>query len=70
MTYYEAYSKLEKLVEQLEDEDIQLDKLSAIVNSANELIAICEAKLRNIENEVKDAVKKPANKSKKPSKNR
>lgn len=57
LTYSEAFTKLEKLVEQLEEGNIQLDKLSAKVKEANELISICETKLRKIDTEVKDAAK-------------
>jgi exodeoxyribonuclease VII small subunit len=53
LTYKEAFSKLEELVGQLEDGDIQLDKLSEKVIQANELIAVCENKLRGIDKEVK-----------------
>lgn len=56
-TYSEAFSKLEDLVEQLENGNIQLDKLSAKMKHANELIAICESKLRSIETEIKEATK-------------
>jgi len=52
LTYSEAFAKLEKLIEQLEDGDIQLEKLTEKVKQANELIAICETKLRNIDNEI------------------
>ncbi len=58
LTYSEAYAKLEDLVEQLEDGGIQLDQLAEKVKQANELIAICENKLRTIEREVKDASEK------------
>jgi len=58
LTYSEAYAKLEDLVEQLEDGGIQLDQLAEKVKQANEWIAICENKLRNIETEVKDASEK------------
>jgi len=68
LTYSEAYAKLEKLVEQLEGGDIQLDKLSVIVKQANELIAICEVKLRNIEKEVNQASKTATIKPKKAKK--
>ncbi|MFM9839990.1 MAG: exodeoxyribonuclease VII small subunit [Cyclobacteriaceae bacterium] len=54
-TYSEAYSKLEKLVEQIESDDIQLDTLAGKVKQANELIVFCEDKLRTIEKEVGDA---------------
>lgn len=57
LTYSEAFAKLEELVEQLEEGNIQLDKLTAKVKQANELIEICETKLRNIDNEVKEATK-------------
>lgn len=52
LTYSEAYEKLEELVEQLEDGNIPLDKLSAKVKHANELVAICESKLRRIQTEI------------------
>jgi exodeoxyribonuclease VII small subunit len=52
LTYSEAYSELEKLVEQIESDDIQLDALAGKVKQANELIEFCERKLRNIEKEV------------------
>ena len=55
LTYSEAYTKLEDLVEQLEDGGIQLDQLAEKVKQANEMIAICENKLRTIEIEIKDA---------------
>lgn len=56
LTYSEAFSKLEELVEQLEEGNIQLDKLSLKIKEANELIAICENKLRKIDAEVKEAI--------------
>ncbi len=55
LTYSEAYAKLEDLVEQLEDGGIQLDQLAEKVKQANELIVICENKLRGIEIEIKEA---------------
>lgn len=56
-TYNEAFSKLEELVDQLEDGNIQLEELATKVKQANELIAICESKLRNIEGDIKDVTK-------------
>jgi exodeoxyribonuclease VII small subunit len=52
LTYSEAYSELEKLVAEIESEDIQLDTLAGKVKQANELIVFCEEKLRTIEKEV------------------
>jgi exodeoxyribonuclease VII small subunit len=64
-TYSEAYEKLEELVEQLEQGDIQLEKLAENVKQANELIAICEDKLRGIENEIGEAGEATKSKKKK-----
>jgi exodeoxyribonuclease VII small subunit len=61
-TYNEAFSKLQELVAQLEDGNIPLDQLSTKVKQANELIAICENKLRKIEKEIieaSDMISKP-----------
>ena len=54
VSYSEAFAKLEKLVEELEDGNIPLDLLAAKIKEANELIGICETKLRGIEKEVND----------------
>ena len=47
-------AELEKLVEQIEDENIQLDTLAGKVKAANELIKYCETRLRTIEDETMD----------------
>jgi exodeoxyribonuclease VII small subunit len=56
LTYHEAFAALEKLVNQIEDEKIQLDTLAEKVNEANDLIKFCENKLRNIETELKETI--------------
>ncbi|MEO5892380.1 MAG: exodeoxyribonuclease VII small subunit [Ferruginibacter sp.] len=48
LTFDKAFSELEKLVEEIEDENIQLDTLAAKVKIANELIKYCEVNLRII----------------------
>ncbi len=55
LSYTEAFASLEKIVEQIEDDSIQLDTLAEKVKQANELIQYCEAKLRSIETAVKNA---------------
>lgn len=55
LTYDEAYSNLEELVIQIEDNSIQLDTLADKVKQANALIEICETKLRKIETDVEKA---------------
>lgn len=65
VTYTEAFAKLEELVAQLEEGDIQLEDLAAKIEQANELIAICEMKLRRTDDEVTSAIGKVASKRKK-----
>lgn len=48
LTFNKAFSELEKLVEQIEDENIQLDELAQKIKQANELIKFCDTKLRTI----------------------
>jgi exodeoxyribonuclease VII small subunit len=52
LTFDRAFSELEKLVEQIEDENIQLDTLADKVKEANELISYCEIKLRTIAEDI------------------
>ncbi len=56
LSYSEAFMQLEGLLEQLEDGDIQLDDLAEKVKQANELILICENKLRSISSEINKAL--------------
>ncbi len=48
LTFDNAFANLEKLVQQIEDENIQLDTLAEKVKEANELIKYCETRLRAI----------------------
>lgn len=57
LSYAEALSKLEEIVEQIEDDSIMLDTLTEKVTQANELIKYCEGKLRTIESDVRDVLK-------------
>jgi len=65
ITYTEAFAKLEELVAQLEEGDIQLEDLAAKIEQANELIAICEMKLRRTDDEVTSAIGNAVSKRKK-----
>lgn len=56
MTYSKAVSKLQKIVEQMESDEIQVDELAEKVRLAKELITFCEQKLRLVEAEVRDAL--------------
>ncbi len=57
LSYNEAYAQLEKLILQIEDDTLQLDTLAEKVKQANELIALCESRLRTIEKDVENAGK-------------
>ena len=52
LSFDKAFADLEKLVEQIEDENIQLDDLSDKVKEANELIKYCETRLRTIAEDI------------------
>ncbi|MCW3089239.1 MAG: Exodeoxyribonuclease small subunit [Ferruginibacter sp.] len=54
LSFDKAFSELEKLVEQIEDENIQLDSLAYKVKQANELIKYCETRLRNISDDIEN----------------
>ncbi len=56
LSYQDAFKELEKLVEEIEDDKIQLDKLAPKVGRANELVKFCQGKLRNIEIEIAEAI--------------
>ena len=55
-TYSKAFSELEKIVAQIEEDEIQLDSLADKVKQAKELIGFCESKLRAVETEVQEAM--------------
>ena len=56
MTFDKAYSEIEEIVGQIENEAIPLDQLAEKVKKAKELIAYCNENLRNIEAELNDGV--------------
>ena len=55
LTFDTAFAALEKLVREIEDENIQLDTLASKVREANELILYCETKLRHISADIETA---------------
>lgn len=52
MDYNKAYNKLEELIEELENGEVKLEKLTSKVKEANELILVCEQKLKGVEGEI------------------
>jgi len=53
ITYSQAQQKLEELVAQIENNEIDLEKLSVKLIEAKALVKLCETKLRNIEEIIK-----------------
>jgi exodeoxyribonuclease VII small subunit len=51
-SYQKAYDELQKIVTQLQNDEIGLDDLSKSVKRAGELIKACKEKLRNVELEI------------------
>jgi exodeoxyribonuclease VII small subunit len=49
MNFDKAHAQLEKIVQEIEDENIPLEELAAKIKEAKELIAFCEGKLREVE---------------------
>ncbi|MFZ4796516.1 MAG: exodeoxyribonuclease VII small subunit [Bacteroidia bacterium] len=53
ITYSQAQQKLEQIVSQMENNEIDLETLSVKLIEAKELVKLCETKLRNIEEIIK-----------------
>ena len=51
--YQEAITELEAIVSKLENEEADIDQLSALTARATELISICKEKLRSTEESLK-----------------
>ncbi|MCG8476770.1 MAG: exodeoxyribonuclease VII small subunit [Cytophagales bacterium] len=58
MTYSEAQSELEAILNAIEHEEPELDELLRLVNRAGELITWCKAKLRHSEEDLEKILKK------------
>ncbi len=52
LTYTEAFEQLQKIVSQMENADISVDKLSDNIKKAAKLIKICKDKLTKTEQEI------------------
>jgi exodeoxyribonuclease VII small subunit len=58
--YSKALERLEKIVEKIENEEIDIDELSASVKEAVVLIKTCKEKITKAEMEVKQVVEELA----------
>ena len=65
LTYQQALTELEEIVEALEDESIPVDELAIKVKRASDLIEFCQNKLTETDAEVKKILTYLEDKSKK-----
>jgi exodeoxyribonuclease VII small subunit len=57
INYESAYKELEDITREIENEDVSVDMLSEKVKRASFLIAYCQKKLRQTEDEVSSIIK-------------
>ncbi|NCC09839.1 MAG: exodeoxyribonuclease VII small subunit [Bacteroidia bacterium] len=57
-TYSEAVERLEKIVRQIDNNELDIDQLSDKIKEANELISFCTAKLTMADKEIEKLLQK------------
>ena len=67
VTYSQALSELEKIIGEIESEEVDVDILAEKVKRAAYLIKFCTARLRTTEEEVKKALSEVAEKAETPA---
>ena len=63
--YSEAVKRLDEILSELEDDDVDIDDLSARVKEAVELLRTCKTKIDKVEIEVKQVIEDIAKENKK-----
>ncbi|MFI3288483.1 MAG: exodeoxyribonuclease VII small subunit [Rikenellaceae bacterium] len=56
LSYRAAIAEVEQIVRAMQDSNVDVDKLAAMVTRASELIAQCNAKLKKAQEEVEKVV--------------
>ncbi|NDV83099.1 exodeoxyribonuclease VII small subunit [Bacteroides sp. 51] len=56
-TYSQAIERLEKIVRQIDNNELEIDALSEKIKEANDIIAFCSAKLTKADAEVEKLLK-------------
>lgn len=51
-TYSQAMERLEKIVRQIDNDELEIDELGEKIKEANEIIAFCSAKLTRADKEI------------------
>lgn len=57
LTYNDAISEIETIVDKIENQELDIDELSANVKRVAELLTFCKMKLKNTEDEVQRILK-------------
>ncbi|SFD81867.1 exodeoxyribonuclease VII small subunit [Thermophagus xiamenensis] len=57
LTYGEAITEIEEILQQMEDEELDVDELAGKVKRVSELVRFCRNKLKNTEEEVEKVLK-------------
>jgi len=57
ITYGEAYNEIQDILQEIENHDIDIDKLSVKVKQVSGLIEICKSKLHKTEEDVEKILK-------------
>ena len=52
LSYQKAYEELLKILNEIEDEKLQLDKLASKIVRAKELLTYCKTRLRVVEDSI------------------
>lgn len=58
ITYKEAMAQLEQIVHKIENEEPDVDELSAMVKKASDLMQFCRKKLKSTEEEINQTLEK------------
>ena len=56
VAYSEAIEELETILEEIEDDEVDLDELTAKVERASELYRVCKEKIDDAEMQVKEII--------------
>jgi exodeoxyribonuclease VII small subunit len=55
-SYNEALIRLQEILDQMEQEDVDVDQLAKLTKEASKLIKACRTALRNTEKDIDDAL--------------
>ncbi|HHH54216.1 MAG TPA: exodeoxyribonuclease VII small subunit [Bacteroidetes bacterium] len=58
LTYKKAFTELQKIVDSLENGELEIDELSKKIKRASELVKFCKEKLRDIESNINAEIEK------------